>query len=611
MTAQEERRGGEAVEAGRGAHAGRTSEGAACERPWTILEMFARKAELREVLAEALLLMEERDGVRQSAALALRDGALRVAASAGAPCALLRELEAALDVDAGGSGDALAQWYEPSGLVDLPCLGDGSGWEASGYWAEPILSTAGELLGQAVAFRAPGQPEAQPESLRIAARIAGTAMEHDHLMADLLYHARHDAVTLLPNQFLFEERLAEALAEAKRSGGGAALLYIDLDRFQTVNDLLGRPAGDLLLRQAARRMEAALGPRDTLARTAGDEFSAVLPGVPGMEDALRAAERLRKRLSSPIAVGDHLLTVTASIGCALFPGHADSAVALEQSAEAALYRAKQEGRNCVRGFLAGDASAVRQKARLESALSQALARYEFGLAYQPQVDLKSGALWGAEALLRWHHPEIGMVSPSAFIPIAEETGLILPIGRWVLREGCRQAAAWAGGMRGRVAINVSPAQFAQDDFVALVEGAIEESGVAPENVELELTETALAGGAGQVADKMRALKAMGLSFAVDDFGTGYSSLSHLQELPVDVIKIDISFVRQIAAAGDRSPVIETILTMAHALHKQLIAEGVENLIQQAYLAALGCDVAQGFLYGRPMAAEEFAEKWVG
>jgi diguanylate cyclase (GGDEF)-like protein len=450
-----------------------------------------------------------------------------------------------------------------------------------------------------------------PEALRLAARIAGMAMEQHHLMADLLYHAHHDAVTLLPNRFLLDERLGQAMVAADRRGSGLALLHVNLDRFQTVNDLLGRGTGDLLLKLAARRLEAGLGVEDTFARTAGDEFSAVLPGVKSLDEAIRSAERLRARLAAPFAVSGHELTVTASIGCALYPAHAGDALSLERSAGAALHRAKQAGRNCVRGFIPGEEGSARQKARLESALSQALTRGEFRLVYQPQIGLKTLTLSGAEALLRWHHPDIGLVSPTAFIPIAEETGLILPIGQWVLREACREAAAWRRlGFRGRVAINVSPVQFGQDDFVAFVKTALKDARVPPDAVELELTESALAGDVERVAEKMRDLKSLGLSFAVDDFGTGYSSLSHLQELPVDVIKIDISFVRQIAAADDRSPVIETIVAMAHALGKTLVAEGVETLAQQAYLGALGCDVVQGFLHGRPVPAADFIAKWM-
>ena len=592
------------------------------DRPWRILELFARNAGLQEVLAEVILLIEERDSVRHCVIMALREGRLYPVASAGVSRALLSRIDGTQVVGKSGPADpVLAFWAAPVGFVDFSTA---PGWEAwrplaeaagvRGCRAEPILSMAGELLGEVVAFADAELPSegVAPESLRLAARIAAVAMEQRHLIADLLYHAHHDAVTLLPNRFLLDERLQQAMAAADRTGSGVALLHVNLDRFQTVNDLLGRGTGDLLLQQAARRMEAGLAAEDTLARTAGNEFSAVLPGVKNLDHAIRAAERLRARLTAPFAVSEHELTVTASIGCALYPEHAANALGLERSAGAALHRAKQAGRNCIRGFVPGEAECAQQKARLESALSQALTRGEFRLVYQPQIALGSMTLSGAEALLRWHHPDIGLVSPTAFIPIAEESGLIVPIGDWVLREGCREAAAWRRlGFRGRIAINVSPVQFGQDHFVASVEAAIQDTGVPADAVELELTESALAGEVRRVAEKMRQLKSLGLSFAVDDFGTGYSSLSHLQELPVDIIKIDISFIRQIAAPEDRSPVIETIIAMAHALGKTLVAEGVETLAQQNYLAALGCDAVQGFLHGRPAASGDFRAKWLG
>ncbi len=557
------------------------AEDAGAERPWRILELFSRNAPLEEILAEIVVLVQERYGIRDCGILTMEGEALQCSAGVRLPQNLL------------------------DGLSSLR-----AGAKVPGCRSEPILSAAGEMLGVVVALPEAGEPagEAAAAALRLAARIAGMAIEGEHLRADLLYHAHHDSITGLPNRFLLDERLAQAIDAARRSGTGVALLHLGLDRFQTVNDLLGRGIGDLLLEQAARRMEAVLGAEDTLARTAGDEFTAVLPGIAALDDALRSAERMRAQLAAaPFAVGGHELTVTASVGCAIYPEHSTDARSLERCADAAFFRAKQESRNSVRAFAPEEAGNVLHKSRLESALGRALTRGEFHLCYQPQIDLRTMAPSGAEALLRWRHPVIGSVSPATFIPLAEESALIVPIGQWAFLEACRQEAAWLqAGFATRMAVNVSAVQFAHHEYVRSVEMALESSRVPPEAVELELTESALIGDVARVAARMRELKSLGLTLAVDDFGTGYSSLSKLQDLPVDVIKVDVSFVRKIASAEDRSPVIETIVSMARAMGKKLVAEGVETTAQQKYLAALGCDFAQGFLYGRPMMAAEFA-----
>ena len=309
-----------------------------CDRPWRILELFAHNAGLREVLGEVILLVEGRESIGKCAIMAMREGSLHCLASAGVPGILLRQLEGLQAVENAIPPDSVsAFWPAPTGFVDFTTAPGWDSWrplaEAAGVrgcQAEPILSTAGEFLGEVIAFAEAGFPAKSiaPAALRLAARIAGIAMEQDHLMADLLYHAHHDSVTLLPNRFLLDERLGQAMAAADRTGSSAALLLVNLDRFRTVNDLLGRGIGDLLLQQAARRIETVLAAEDTLARTAGDEFSAVLPGVKSMAHAVRAAERMRARLAAPFAVCGHELTVTASIGCALYPEHA--AQVLEQ-----------------------------------------------------------------------------------------------------------------------------------------------------------------------------------------------------------------------------------------------------------------------------------------
>ena len=592
------------------------------ERPWRILELFARDAGLDTILTETLALLAERCPSSRSAALLFQNGRLRCLAGCGIPAALQGAFnEPPADAASDSPEAAAPAWVTLAGLTDLATDDSEVPWRSvalaaglSRYWSEPIRSAAGEVLGVLIAFLESGErpPDQEAEALRLAARIAGIAIEQKNVIEELYFRAHHDPVTFLPNRYLFEDRLKIALPTADRAGAQVALLHIDLDRFHTVNDLLGRSTGDHLLEMVARRLEPCMRSNDTLARTAGDEFCGVLAGVANSSDARLVGERIRARLAPPFALAGNELTLTASIGYALYPLHAPDAGTLERCAAAALYRAKQEGRNCVREFVPGEAGLSEQRARIENALGRAIARDELRLAYQPQVDLRTMALAGAEALLRWQHPIIGLVSPGTFIPIAEKTGLIVPIGRWVLRQACKQAAAWRQipGAPPRLAVNVSAVQLAREEFVEQVAAVLKAAAIPGSALELELTETALASDVRMVARRMADLKALGVALAIDDFGTGYSSLAYLQELPVDTLKIDISFVRQIAAGTDRSPVIESIISMARALGKKVIAEGVETLMQQTYLAAVGCDMAQGYLYSRPVDPASFAAKWM-
>jgi len=568
------------------------------DRPWRIMEMFARNAPLREVLSEVVELLAERYSVTRCAILSVQEGSLRCVASAGLSQPALDKLEAYPAED-------------PGALFELEGGSTFDGKPVAGR-VEAVRSAAGEILGHVVAF-ADSDTNIPPAAMRLATRVTSIAFEQQHLVRDLLYRATHDSITLLPNRFLLDDRMQQAIAIANREGSSVALLHMDLDRFGTVNDLLGRATGDLLLEQAAHRIGTCLRATDTLARTGGDVFSIILPGATDDPEAvLRIAERIRMRLGgAPFEVAGHELTITVSIGFALYPSQAADVISLERCADAALFRAKHSGRNCVRGCVPEDSGTAQRKAQLESALGRALARSEFVVAYQPQIDLKSGRLSGAEALLRWHRPDLGLVSPTTFIPIAEETGLIVPIGRWVLREACRQMAAWRDqGKPVCLSVNLSAAQFAQDGYVSEVAEMLVDYRISPQNLQLELTESVLIGDEGQGLAKMHELKALGVSLAIDDFGTGYSTLSILQEIPLDAIKIDISFVRQIASTADRSPMVETIVSMARAMGKKTIAEGVETAEQQTYLAALGCDIGQGFLYGRPSSAVEFASQWL-
>jgi diguanylate cyclase (GGDEF)-like protein len=590
-----------------------------CERPWRILELFAHNAGIEEVLDEVLLLVREAHKLNCCAILVLADNKLQCMASVGLPQGILAAMDLASPADC-ENGACAAPWgHFTPGFVDFTTGPARDPWASMALAAglrgcrrEPIITGFGEVLGEVLAFI---HREESPESvnlagLRLAARVSRNAIEQRQMMSDLLHHAHHDPVTLLPNRWLFEERLEQAIAHSDRSHVGAALLHIDLDRFHIVNDLLGRGVGDLLLERVARLMGEALRNGDMLARIAGDGLSALLSGVRDTEAAIQAAERFRERLTAPIEVSGHELTVTASIGCALYPEHASDGLALQRCAEAALQRAKQSGRNCVRSYIPARDGSTQHRARLESDLRRALSNSELRLVYQPQVDFATRRLTGAEALVRWQHPEIGKVSPAAFIPIAEETGLILPIGEWVLREACRELARWRKlGSNARMAVNVSAAQLARDGFIDIVKGELEQHRLPPESLELELTESALLHDPESAIGVMRELKLLGVALAFDDFGTGYSSLSMLERLPIDVIKIDASFVRQIPVDG-HSPMIETIVSMAREMRKTLIAEGVETEAQHAYLASLRCDIAQGYLHGKPTPAEEFRALWI-
>jgi len=454
-------------------------------------------------------------------------------------------------------------------------------------------------------------------------------------VALIRWQAETDALTSLPNRARFGEELDAAIARA----APFALLFMDLDLFKHVNDSLGHVAGDRghvagdrLLQQVAGRFTERLaahgGPQDVLARMGGDEFTLLLVpegGRPAGDDAATAADDMLESLLAPITVEGHELHVAASIGISRFPEDGADAETLLKHADLAMYHAKGEGRGRWRSFARAMTEAAEERLRLENSLRRAIERPggEAGamtLLYQPQVSLATGEIIGAEALVRWRHPEWGMVSPARFIPLAEETGLIVPLGEWVLREACRQAAGWArGGRPLRVSVNLSARQLAERGLVGSVRAALDAAGLAPHWLDLELTETALienlagkgdgeGGGGETAAGRLAALRALGIRLSVDDFGTGYSSLSYLRRLPLDVLKVDRSFV--LGLDGDRGEdetVVRAVIDMAHALSLEVIAEGVEREEQRHVLARLGCDQMQGFLFSAPVPPERMAE----
>ena len=423
--------------------------------------------------------------------------------------------------------------------------------------------------------------------------------------ARLRHLAHHDALTDLPNRSLLNDRLGVAMGHARRDGQPLALLFIDLDRFKYVNDSLGHPVGDRLLQTVAKRLQAVLRDGDTLARLGGDEFVVLVEGLKAAEDAGRVAQKLLDALQAPVLLDGHELFVGGSIGISLFPQHGDTIEALVRCADSAMYRAKDAGRNTYRFHTREQATQSRERFDLEHGLRHAVARGELRLLYQPQADCRSGEIIGVEALLRWHHPERGVVPPDRFIPLAEEIGLIGHIGQWVLDTACAQARAWElAGRPLRVAVNLSGQQVSADGLVDVVRAALAASGLSPRLLELEITEGHILKRVEHCIDTLHQLKALGITLAIDDFGTGYSSLSYLKRLPVDRLKIDRSFVEGVPADHDDVAIVATILAMARNLGLAVIAEGVETPDQLAHLTAAQCAEYQGYLLGRPMPAAD-------
>lgn len=417
-----------------------------------------------------------------------------------------------------------------------------------------------------------------------------------------------DLLTRLPNRRLLEDRFGQALAEIERKRGRLALFVIDLDNFKRVNDSLGHSVGDRLLCAVAERVKETVRKGDTVARLGGDEFILVLPNA-GVEEAAELARRIMSECTQPFAVDRHTLTVTPSIGISLYPDDGHDFETLLKNADTAMYQAKESGRRNFQFFAANMNVATLERLLLENSLRQALVCGQFRLLYQPLVSLVSGEIVGCEALIRWCHPELGMVSPVRFIPVAEDTGLINAIGDWVLNEACHQAKAWqeAGLPAVTMAVNVSPVQFRQNGFVNMVAGVLAASGLDPRFLELELTERTVMHDAEVNLGTMSALHRMGVELAVDDFGTGYSSLAYLKRFPVGKLKIDQSFVRDIVEDADDLAIASTIVSIGHSLRLNVLAEGVENASQLHLLEGRECDLAQGYHFSMPVEAGVFAD----
>ena len=420
--------------------------------------------------------------------------------------------------------------------------------------------------------------------------------------------AYFDPLTQLPNRRMLQDRVGQALASAEREGKQSALLFIDLDQFKTINDSLGHSAGDQLLIEVAKRLLGCVRRMDTVARLGGDEYVVLLTEVT-LEGASEVARKILDVVARPFQFDEHELGVTPSLGISIFPQDGCDFETLLKHADTAMYRAKDAGRNAYQFFTREMNSAALERLVLENSLRQGLERGEFILYYQPQINVASGRIVGAEALVRWRHPKIGLVPPGKFIPAAEISGLIVSIGDWVLRESCRQNRAWqdAGLPSISIAVNISSVQFRGGQLEANVRLALADTGMPAECLELELTEGILMGGANETVETLKRLSEMGVKLAIDDFGTGYSSLSYLKRFPIDKLKIDQSFVRDIVSDPDDWAIANAVISMGHSLRMSVIAEGVEHAEQLEILKNEGCDEVQGYHFSVPLPANEFAE----
>ncbi|WP_428827476.1 EAL domain-containing protein [Azonexus sp. IMCC34842] len=452
----------------------------------------------------------------------------------------------------------------------------------------PIHNRDGQVSGAVIVFHDVSESRAM-------------AMKMSHL-------AQHDFLTGLPNRLLLTERFLQAIAQAMRHRKQVALLYLDLDYFKNINDSLGHEVGDRLLKSIAVRLVDCVRTTDTVCRQGGDEFVILLAEIENQQDAAQVAEKLLAALTVPHSIDKHELHITLSIGISIFPDDGISADAVMQNADTAMYFAKAKGRNNFQFFTADMNTRAVQRLFVESSLRRALLQGEFELHYQPKINIASGQITGAEALIRWQDPELGIVYPGQFVRIAEECGLIVPIGRWVLREACRQVQVWLDyGLRAvPVAVNISAIEFRHVDFIEELALILEETGLAPRYLELELTESILMHEAEASASVLEQLKAMGVQLAIDDFGTGYSSLSYLNRFPIDTLKIDQSFVRDVPGNADDAAIVSAVISMGKSLKQRVVAEGVETAEQLAFLQNQQCDEGQGFLFSYPLPAGDFS-----
>jgi diguanylate cyclase (GGDEF)-like protein len=451
---------------------------------------------------------------------------------------------------------------------------------------------------------------ATPALLSLGTALSMRILQQRRRANDRVHHiAFHDDLTALPNRLMLNQRLDQALSRHRRAGSKLAILFMDLDRFKVINDSLGHEVGDVLLRQVADRLLAQSREGDTIARMGGDEFVVLIENHDNLKDISAYAHRLVEQLSAPYLLGKKDCHVTLSIGISVFPSDGNDSQALLKAADVAMYRAKEMGRNNYQYYLPSMNVHTLERLELESDLSRALERGEFLLHYQPKVEIATGLITGTEALLRWKHPVRGLVPPMDFISLAEETGLIVPIGEWVLATACAQNKIWQdrGLTKLGIAVNLSARQFSDSMLLAKLTRIIHASGLDPSSLELEITESVVMSHGECAVGVLEQLKLIGVQIAIDDFGTGYSSLGYLKRFPIDTIKVDRSFIRDIPADSGDMKIARAIIAMAHALRLKVVAEGVENAEQLKFLRAQRCDAVQGYFLYRPLPADEVAD----
>jgi diguanylate cyclase (GGDEF)-like protein/PAS domain S-box-containing protein len=586
-----------------------------------ILEMIALSAPLGEVLDQLMRLVESQlSGIFGSVLLLDEDGHhLRHGAAPSLADAYTKAIDGVrIGPKVGSCGTAV---YRRAAVIVTDIMSDPL-WEdfrglvaAYGYrscWSTPILSHQGAVLGVFAMYSLSVREPTAIETylINVTTRIAGIAIERKRAEDQIRFLAHHDALTSLPNRILLKDRLTQAILQTQRHNPWVSVVFIDLDNFKTINDSLGHTAGDELLKIVAKRMVSCVKATDTVVRLGGDEFVILLVDQPANPDEISATlDRIRAALADPVALDGRCLYVTCSMGVATFPNDGPDPDTLLMNADTAMYKAKDAGRDNVQFYTAEMNIRVHEKLALQQELRDGLARSEFVLHYQPQVDLRTGRIFAVEALVRWQHPKLGILSPLKFIPLAEETGQIVPLGDWVLHEACRRNKAWqdAGLPPMNISVNVSARQFREKTLIDRVINALQESGMAAKHLELEITEGLIMQDVDQAVATMKEVRRLGVELAIDDFGTGYSSLNALKTFPVARLKIDKSFIKNLASDDSDKAVAAAVISLGQKLNLRVIAEGVETAEQLAILRHNNCDEFQGYYFSKPVSFEAIAD----